>query len=164
MVRQRKGEHVKEFEAARRAGYARVRVDGNLYDLSETLNWRKNFKHSIEIVVDRLVVSESIRSRLADSVGDGDGAVRRPCHCGRRGRGEMMFSQNYACPEHGVSIEELTPRMFSFNNPYGACPKCTGLGTFKKIDPELVIPNKNLSIMQGAIKASGWSVGAPPLP
>ena len=159
VVRQRKGEHVKEFEAARRAGFARVRVDGNLYDLSESIKLEKNFKHSIEIVVDRLVVSESIRSRLADSVETATelsgGLVIVDVVDGE----EMMFSQNYACAEHGVSIEELTPRMFSFNNPYGACPKCTGLGTFKKIDPKLVIPNKNLSIMQGAIKASGWSVG-----
>lgn len=159
VVRQRKGEHVKEFEAARRSGFARVRVDGSIYDLSESIKLEKNFKHSIEIVVDRLVVGENIRSRLADSVETATelsgGLVIVDVVDGE----EMMFSQNYACAEHGISIEELTPRMFSFNNPYGACPKCTGLGTFMKIDPKLVIPNKNLSIMQGAIKASGWSVG-----
>ncbi|WP_432352858.1 excinuclease ABC subunit UvrA [Anaerotruncus rubiinfantis] len=154
-VRGRKGEHIKEFDAARRSGYVRVRVDGNLYDLSEEIRLEKNKKHTIEIIVDRLVVKEEIRSRLADSletalalsgglaVVDADGE-------------ELTFSQNYSCPDHDISIEELTPRMFSFNAPYGACEKCTGLGTFLKVDPDLVIPNKRLTIREGAIRASGW--------
>ncbi len=156
VVRARKGEHVKEFDAARRGGYVRVRVDGNLYDLSEEIKLEKNKKHTIEIVVDRLVVKEEIRSRLSDSLetalGLSGGIVLVNVIDGE----DLLFSQNYACPEHDISIEELSPRMFSFNNPAGACEKCTGLGTFLKVDPELVLPNKELSIRQGAIKASGW--------
>ena len=156
VVRGRKGQHLKELDAARRSGYARVRVDGNIYDLSEEIKLDKNKKHTVEVVVDRLVVKEEIRSRLTDSletalsVAGGLAVVSLP-------DGEdMMFSQNYACPDHGVSIEELEPRMFSFNNPYGACPKCTGLGIYLKVDPDLILPNKSLSIREGAIKASGW--------
>ena len=156
VVRGRKGQHLKEFDAARRAGYARVRVDGSLYDLSEEITLDKNKKHTIEIVVDRLVVKEDIRSRLSDSLetalAASGGLVTVDIVDGE----EMTFSQNYACPEHGVSIEELAPRMFSFNNPFGACPKCTGLGVFLKVDPTLIIPNKGLSIAEGAIRASGW--------
>ena len=155
-ARQRKGEHAKEFESARRSGYVRVRVDGNLYDLSEEIKLEKNKKHTIEIVVDRLVVKEEIRSRLADSLETALGLTGAIAVVNVIGGEDITFSQQYACPDHGVSIEELTPRMFSFNNPAGACPKCTGLGTFMKIDPDLVIPNKELSIRQGAIKASGW--------
>ncbi len=156
VVRQRKGEHAKEFESARRSGYVRVRVDGNLYDLSEEIKLEKNKKHTIEIVVDRLVVKEEIRSRLADSLETALGLTGTIAVVNVIGGEDITFSQQYACVDHGVSIEELTPRMFSFNNPAGACPKCTGLGTFMKIDPDLVIPNKELSIRQGAIKASGW--------
>ncbi len=155
-VRGRKGEHIKEFDAARRSGYVRVRVDGSIYDLSEEIKLEKNRKHTIEVVVDRLVLKEEIKSRLADSletaVGLSGGLV-----VVLAGEEELLFSQNYSCPEHDeVSIEELTPRMFSFNAPYGACDKCTGLGTFLKVDPDLVIPNKKLTIREGAIRASGW--------
>ena len=157
VVRARKGEHVKEFDAARRSGFVRVRVDGILYDLSETIKLKKNNKHTIEIVVDRLVIKPGIHSRLADSIetaaslAGGIVVISTP-------EKDYTFSQNYACPEHGASIEELTPRMFSFNNPYGACPKCTGLGVFMKIDPDLVLPNKALSINQGGLKGSGWAM------
>ncbi|MBE6838762.1 MAG: excinuclease ABC subunit UvrA [Ruminococcus sp.] len=157
IVRGRKGEHAKEFERAAKSGYVRVRADGNMYELSETIKLDKNKKHNIEIVVDRLVIKEGIESRLAESIetctGVSGGMVIVDVIDGE----EMLFSQNYACPEHGVSIEELNPRMFSFNNPFGACPKCTGLGVFRRVDPDLIVPNKDLSIMQGAIKATGWN-------
>ncbi len=157
IVRGRKGEHVKELENAKKSGYVRVRIDGITYDLSEKISIEKNKKHTIEIVVDRLVVKPSIKSRLTDSIETVSqltgGIVTVDVIDGE----EMMFSQNYSCPEHNISIEELTPRMFSFNNPFGACEHCTGLGVFQKIDPELIIPNKDLSILQGAIKASGWN-------
>ncbi len=157
IVRGRKGEHVKELESAKKSGYVRVRIDGITYDLSEKISIEKNKKHTIEIIVDRLVVKPSIKSRLTDSIETVSqltgGIIAVDVIDGE----EMMFSQNYSCPEHNISIEELTPRMFSFNNPYGACEHCTGLGVFKKIDPELIIPNKDLSILQGAIKASGWN-------
>ena len=156
IVRGKKGMHQKEFERARKSGYVRVRVDGNLYELTEEIVLEKNKKHNIEIVVDRLVVRPDIQSRLTDSletaIGLTGGLVLVDVVDGE----EMMFSQNYACPEHNISIEELTPRMFSFNNPFGACEKCTGLGTFMSIDPDLVIPDKNKSIREGAIRASGW--------
>lgn len=157
IVRGRKGTHVKELDQARRSGYVRVRVDGITYDLSEEISIEKNKKHTIEIVVDRLVIKDGIKSRLTDSIETVSSLTGGIVTVDVIGGEEMMFSQNYACPEHGVSIEELTPRMFSFNNPYGACEKCTGLGVFKKIDPDMIIPNKELSIMQGAIKASGWN-------
>ena len=157
IVRGRKGEHVKELESAKKSGYVRVRIDGITYDLSEKISIEKNKKHTIEIIVDRLVVKPSIKSRLTDSIETVSqltgGIIAVDVIDGE----EMMFSQNYSCPEHNISIEELTPRMFSFNNPYGACEHCTGLGVFKKIDLELIIPNKDLSILQGAIKASGWN-------
>ncbi len=157
VIRGRKGEHVKEIEHARKAGYVRIRADGIIYDLSEEIKLEKNKKHSIEIVIDRLVIKEGIESRLGDSVETiasiSGGLVIVDVIDGE----EMLFSQNYACPEHNISIEELSPRMFSFNNPFGACDKCTGLGVFRKIDPELIIPNKELSIRQGAIKAMGWA-------
>ena len=159
VIRGRKGEHVKEFENARKSGFVRVRADGILYDLSEEIKLEKNKKHNIEIVVDRLAVSGTIKSRLTDSLETAlrlsGGLVIADVTDGE----EMVFSQNYACPEHGVSIGELEPRMFSFNNPMGACPTCTGLGTFMKVDPDMVIPNRNLSIRGGAIKASGWYIG-----
>ena len=143
IVRGKKGMHQKEFERARKSGYVRVRVDGNLYELTEEIVLEKNKKHNIEIVVDRLVVRPDIQSRLTDSletaIGLTGGLVLVDVVDGE----EMMFSQNYACPEHNISIEELNPRMFSFNNPFGACEKCTGLGTFMSIDPDLVIPDKN---------------------
>ena len=156
IVRGKKGMHQKEFERARKSGYVRVRVDGNLYELTEEIVLEKNKKHNIEIVVDRLVVRPDLPSRRTDSletaIGLTGGLVLVDVVDGE----EMMFSQNYACPEHNISIEELNPRMFSFNNPFGACEKCTGLGTFMSIDPDLVIPDKNKSIREGAIRASGW--------
>ena len=157
LVRGKKGEHAKVLDSVRKSGYVRVRVDGSIYDLSEEIKLDKNIKHSIEVVVDRLVINDGIRSRLADSVDTAcnlsDGAVIVDVV----GKEELLFSQKFACPEHGTCIEEMAPRSFSFNNPYGSCPRCMGLGTFMRINPDLVIPNKNLSINQGAILASGWS-------
>lgn len=158
VVRARKGEHVKEFEAARKSGFVRVRVDGIIYDLSEQIKLQKNSKHTIEIVVDRLVIRPDIRSRLADSVETASSLSGGILVVSTQEGKDLTFSQNYACPEHGTSVEELTPRMFSFNNPFGACQKCTGLGVFMKIDPDLIIPDKNLSINQGGLKASGWAM------
>ena len=156
VVRGRKGTQQKELEAARRAGYARVRIDGNLYDLSEEIALEKNKKHTVEIVVDRLVIRGDIHTRLADSLETAIGLTGGLVVIDVIGGEEMQFSQSYACPEHGTSIEELAPRMFSFNNPFGACPKCTGLGTFMRVDPDLILPNRDLSIREGAVKASGW--------
>lgn len=158
IVRGRKGEYVKELDDARRSGFVRVRVDGSIYDLSEEIKMDKNKKHNIEVVVDRLVVSESIRSRLTDSIETATHLSKGLVLCDVIGGEEQLFSLDYACPEHGVSIEEMSPRMFSFNNPYGACKRCSGLGTFMEIDENLIIPNRKLSINQGAIKASGWNV------
>ena len=157
IVRGRKGQHIKEFEKARKSGFVRVRVDGIIYDLSEKIELNKNKKHNIEIVVDRLVINKDIRSRLADSIETASELTSGLTIINIVDGEDILFSQNYACPEHGGSIDELAPRMFSFNNPFGACPKCTGLGVFMKIDPELVVPDKNLSINQGGIKASGWT-------
>ncbi|MBP1545371.1 MAG: excinuclease ABC subunit UvrA, partial [Oscillospiraceae bacterium] len=157
VVKGRKGEHVKELEQARKSGYVRVRIDGIVYDLSEEIKLEKNKKHTIEIVVDRLVVKPEMNMRLSDSIETASGISGGTVICDVIGGEELMFSQNYACPEHGVSMEELSPRMFSFNNPYGACEKCTGLGVFRRIDPDLIIPNKALSLKEGAIKASGWA-------
>ncbi|MFR8012539.1 MAG: excinuclease ABC subunit UvrA [Clostridia bacterium] len=159
VVKGRKGEHVKELDSARKSGFVRVRIDGSIYDLSETIKMDKNKKHNIEIVVDRLIIKEGINTRLTDSVETAcslsGGTVI--IDTGEEG-GDLLFSQNYACPEHGASIDELNPRMFSFNNPFGACPKCTGLGMFMKIDPDLIVPNKKLTINQGAIRAPGWAI------
>ncbi len=156
IIRGKKGTHQKEFERAKKSGYVRVRVDGNLYDLSEEITLEKNKKHNIEIVVDRLVVREDMQSRLSDSLETAIGLTGGLVIVDVVDGEEMMFSQNYSCPEHNISIEELNPRMFSFNNPFGACEKCTGLGTFMSIDPDLVIPDKSKSVREGAIKASGW--------
>ncbi len=158
VVRGRKGEHKKELESAKKSGFARVRVDGNIYDLSEDIPLKKNFKHSIEIIVDRLVVKPEIKSRLTDSVETALSTAEGQMIVDVIGGEEELFCQDYACPEHGISIDELTPRMFSFNSPFGACPKCDGLGSFKKIDPDAIAPNRLLSINQGAIKASGWNI------
>ena len=158
VVRSKKGEHQKEFEAASKGGFVRVRVDGIIYDLSETIKPEKNKKHNIEIVVDRLVIKPEIHSRLADSVETSAKLSGGLVIAAVNGGEDILFSQNYACPEHGVSIDELSPRMFSFNNPYGACKKCTGLGVFMKIDIDRVIPDFNKSIRQGAIKGSGWAM------
>ena len=158
VVRSRKGEHTKEFETARKSGFVRVRVDGIIYDLSEKIKLEKNIKHTIEIVVDRLVIHQSIHSRLADSIETASSLADGIIVINILNDKDITFSQNYACPEHGIGVEELTPRMFSFNNPYGACPKCTGLGVFMKIDPDLIIPDKTLSINKGGLKASGWAM------
>ena len=157
VVRGRKGEHQKEFEAARKSGYSRVRVDGITYDLSEKIALEKNKKHNIEIIVDRLVLKDGIKSRLTDSIETAGSLTGGLVYIDIIDGEELHFSQSYACPEHGVSIEELVPRMFSFNNPFGACPKCTGLGSYRRIDPALLIPNPALSIKEGGIKASGWN-------
>lgn len=157
IIRGRKGQYTKELEHAGKSGFVRVRVDGIIYDLSEEIPMDKNKKHNIEIVVDRLVIKESIRSRLTDSLETVFSLSEGSVIVDVIGGEELIFSQNYACPEHNISIEELTPRMFSFNNPFGACPHCTGLGIFQKIDPELIVPNKDLTISEGAIKVSGWN-------
>lgn len=159
VVRARKGEHQKEFDSARRSGFVRVRVDGSIYDLSEQIKLDKNKKHDVEIVVDRLVVREDIKSRLADSLETAVSLTGGLVIVDVQDSEELLFSQNYACPDHGISIEELAPRMFSFNNPIGACEKCTGLGTFLKVDPDLILPNKRLTIREGAVRASGWYYG-----
>ena len=159
VVRGKKGEHAKIFEDARKSGYVRVRADGSLYDLTEEIKLDKNRKHSIEIVVDRLVIREDVARRLTDSVETAStlsGGIVVINVLGDDER-DITFSQNYACEDCGVSIEELSPRMFSFNNPYGACPACTGLGSQMKIDPERILPNRSLSILEGAITASGWN-------
>jgi len=157
VVRARKGEHLKIFEDAKKSGYVRVRADGSTYDLTEEIRLDKNKKHDIEIVVDRLVIKEGVTQRLTDSLETAlslaGGIVMIDLPDENR---SIVFSQNYACPDCGVSIEELTPRAFSFNNPYGACPTCTGLGMQLRVDPDLIIPNRALSIEDGAICASGW--------
>ena len=159
VIRGKKGEHQKIFEDARKSGYVRARVDGSLYELTEEIKLNKNQKHSIEIVVDRLVIREDITRRLTDSVETASALAGGLVIINILGEEErdVLFSQNYACEDCGISIEELTPRMFSFNNPFGACPTCTGLGSQLKVDPDLIIPNKNLSILEGAITASGWN-------
>lgn len=158
VVRARKGEYQKVFEDARRSGYVRVRVDGSIYDLTEEIQLDKNIKHNIEIVVDRLVIRPDMTRRLTDSVETASalsgGIVIADVIDEKR---EVLFSQNYACEDCGISIEEVTPRMFSFNNPYGACPTCTGLGTQLRVDPTLITPNPSLSLMDGGIVASGWN-------
>ncbi len=158
VVKGRKGEHQKEFDAAKKSGYVRVRVDGLTYDLTELPKLEKNKKHNIEIIVDRLVIKEDIRSRLADSLETAAGLTGGLIIINVIDGEDITFSQNYACPEHGISIDELSPRMFSFNNPFGACTKCTGLGVFMKIDPKLIIPNPKKSVAEGGLKASGWAM------
>ena len=160
IVRGRKGEYAKELEQIRKAGFVRVRIDGILYDLSEQIKLDKNKKHHIEVIVDRLVLKDGIRSRLADSVETATKLSGGLMIVDFVGEGEQLFSLNYACPEHGISIDELAPRMFSFNNPFGACKKCGGLGVFMELSPKLVIPDMTLSLRQGAVKAFGWqSIG-----
>lgn len=157
VIRGKKGTQQKEFDSARKSGFARVRVDGSIYDLSEEITLDKNVRHTVEIVVDRLVIKPEIRSRLADSVETASSISGGLTVVSVVGGEDITFSQSYACPEHGVSVEELAPRMFSFNNPFGACPKCTGLGVFMSVDPDLVVPDRKLSVRQGAIKATGWT-------
>lgn len=158
VVRGRKGEHAKVLDSARKSGYVRVRVDGIVYDLSEKIPIEKNKKHNIEVVIDRLVIKPEIISRLTDSIETASKLSGGITLVNFVGGEDIIFSQKYACPEHGVSIDDLTPRMFSFNNPFGACPKCTGLGVFLKIDEAKIIPNWNKSIREGAIKGSGWAL------
>ncbi len=158
VVRDRKGEHAKELENARKGGFVRVRVDGIMYDLSETIKMEKNKKHTIEVVVDRLVIKADIRSRLADSIETASKLTNGLIVVNIPDKEDILFSQSYACPDHGACIDELSPRMFSFNAPYGACPKCTGLGVFMRLDPDRIIPDKNKSVAQGGIKAGGWAM------
>lgn len=158
VVRGRKGEHVKILEGARKSGFVRVRADGIVYDLSEKIPLEKNKKHNIEVIVDRLVVKPEITSRLSDSIETASKLSNGIILVNIVGGEDVMFSQKYSCPDHGVSIEDLTPRMFSFNNPFGACPKCTGLGVFLKIDENKIIPDMSKSVRQGGIKGSGWAM------
>ena len=158
VIRGKKGEHQKVFEDARKSGYVRVRADGSLYDLTEEIKLDKNKKHSIEVVVDRLVIRSDIARRLTDSVETASALSGGLVLINIVGEDrDILFSQNYACEDCGISIEELSPRMFSFNNPFGACPTCTGLGSQLKVDPDLILPNRSLSILEGAITATGWN-------
>ena len=160
VIRGRKGEHVKVLEDLKRDGYVRVRIDGEMRELDEEIHLEKNKKHTIEAVVDRLIVREGMNKRLTDSLETAmkvsGGLIVLDVIDGE----EMLFSQNYACPDCGISLEELTPRMFSFNNPYGACPTCSGLGTLMRMDPELILPNRDLSLNEGALRVTGWNSGA----
>ena len=158
VVRAKKGEHKKEFESAAKSGFVRVRADGIIYDLSEEIKLEKNKKHTIEIVIDRLVIKPEIRSRLADSVETAAKLSGGLIIAAVQGGEDILFSQNYACPDHDISIDELSPRMFSFNNPYGACKKCTGLGVFMQIDINRIIPDDTKSVREGGIKGSGWAM------
>ncbi len=158
VVRGRKGEHVKILEKARKDGYVRVRVDGEVYSLDEDIKLEKNKKHNIDVVIDRLVVKPSMQSRLADSIETSSALSDGLTIVNVIGDKDYLFSQKYSCPDHGISIDDLSPRMFSFNNPFGACRKCTGLGVFMKIDEGLVVPDESKSIRQGGIKASGWAM------
>ncbi len=160
VVKNRKGEHVKELDALRKSGYPRVRIDSNIYDLSEEIKLEKNKKHFIEAVVDRLVIKPEIVSRLTDSIETAVNLSGGLVAVDVIGGEELQFSQTYACDEHGISIPELTPTMFSFNNPMGACPVCTGIGSFKKIDPRLIIHDEDKSLLEGCIKAAGWGVNS----
>ena len=161
VVRGRKGEHVKLLEQARKSGYVRVRIDGNMYELSETIQLEKNIKHNIEIVVDRLIVKPGIEKRLTDSLETvlhlAEGLALAEVNGGVENGGEILsFSQSFSCPDCGISIEEIEPRSFSFNNPFGACPDCYGLGYKMEFDIDLMIPDRSLSIMDGAIVVTGW--------
>ncbi len=156
VVRGRKGEHAKVFERARRSGYVRVRVDGSLYELSEEIKLEKNNKHNIEIIVDRLVVKEGIERRLTDSIESVFALAEGQMVLDVIGGEEINFSQNFACPDCGISISEIEPRSFSFNNPFGACPECFGLGYKMEFDIDLIIPDRSLSLNQGAITVMGW--------
>ncbi len=156
IARGKKGEYAKEFEAARKAGYVRARVDGELRELADLTKLEKNIKHTVEVVVDRLIIRPDLNRRLADSIETATGLSGGLLTVDVVGGEELTFSLNYACPEHGISVEDLAPRMFSFNNPFGACPQCTGLGVKMAMDARLVIRDSALSIREGAIRASGW--------
>ena len=157
VVRNRKGEHVKIFEDAKRSGYVRVRVDGNIYDISEKIELDKNKKHNIEIVVDRIVIKEGANKRISEAVDTVSALTGGIIIVDVVGKEEIVFSQNFACPDCGISIGEIEPPNFSFNNPNGACPDCTGLGVKMVVDPDIIVPNKDLSIKKGAICAMGWN-------
>lgn len=152
----KKGEFQKELEGASKSGYSRVRIDGIVYDLSEKIKLEKNIKHNIEIIVDRLVMKEGITSRLTDSLESAFSLTEGTVVIDVIGGEEILFSQNFACPEHGSCMDELEPRMFSFNNPFGACPTCSGLSVFMRVSEDLLVPNRKLSIKDGAIKGCGW--------
>ena len=157
VVKNRKGEHVKILEAARKQGFVRARIDGEMRDLSEDIKLAKTNKHVIEIVIDRLVLKDGIASRVADSLETALDQSNGIATVSVVGGEEMLFSAKFACPDHDVSLGELSPGAFSFNNPFGACPKCAGLGIFKKVSPDLILPDKNLSINKGAVKGCGWT-------
>ncbi|MBE5877163.1 MAG: ABC-ATPase UvrA, partial [Lachnospiraceae bacterium] len=156
VVRGRKGEHVKVLEAAKKSGYVRVRIDGSMYELTEEIKLDKNIKHNIEIVVDRLVVKDGITRRLTDSVENVLSLAEGLMTVDVIGGEPINFSQSFACPDCEISIEEIEPRSFSFNNPFGACPVCVGLGYKMEFDIDLMIPDRSLSINQGAITVMGW--------
>ena len=157
IARGKKGEYVKELEDCAKKGFVRARIDGEVRDLSEKIKLDKNIKHRIEIIVDRLVIKDGLRTRLADSVETATGLSGGILVVDVIGGEELEFSQTFACPEHGVSLDKLQPRMFSFNNYYGACPKCSGLGEYTTIDEDLLIPDKSLSIREGALNIYGWT-------
>ena len=157
LIRGRKGEYTKLLDQIRKDGFVRVRIDGEMLELSETIELDKNKRHTIEVVVDRLIIKDGIAQRLADSLGTVLGLSGGLAVVDVLDGEEMLFSQNYACPECNISMEELSPRMFSFNNPYGACETCDGLGSMMEVDPDLIIPNKDLSLAEGAIVAPGWN-------
>ncbi len=152
----KKGEFQKELESVLKSGYSRVRIDGIVYDLSEKIKLEKNIKHNIEVIVDRLIMKEGIASRLTDSLEASFSLTEGTVLVDVIGGEEILFSQNFACPEHGSCMDELEPRMFSFNNPFGACPTCSGLSVFMRVSEDLLVPNRQLSIKEGAIKGSGW--------
>lgn len=157
LIRGRKGEHVKVLDQIRKDGYVRVKIDGDVYDINETPKLDKNCKHDIDVIIDRIVIKDGIDTRLSDSLETAFSLGQGLAKVDLVGESEMLFSQHFACPDCGISIEELSPRMFSFNNPYGACPSCSGLGYNEKLDVDRIIPDKTLSIAQGAIDANGWS-------
>ena len=153
----KKGEFQKELESAAKSGFSRARIDGEVTDLSEKIKLKKNIKHNIEIIVDRLIMKEGIVSRLTDSLETAFSLTEGNVLVDVVGGEEILFSQNFACPDHGSCMDELEPRMFSFNNPFGACPTCSGLSVFMRVSEDLLVPNRKLSIKDGAIKGSGWS-------
>ena len=157
VVRQRKGEHQKLLEDAKRNGYVRARINGSVYELTEDIKLDKNKRHSIEIVVDRIVVKEGVQKRLSESVETVMGLTEGVLLVDVNGERDLSFSQNFSCPDHGISLPEIEPRMFSFNNPQGACPECSGLGFKMEFDPELIVPNPDLSLAGGAIVAPGFN-------
>ena len=160
IVRGRKGEYAKELESAAKSGYVRVRIDGSIYDLAEEIKIDKNKKHYIDIIVDRLVIKDDIKSRLSGSIETAATLTGGIINIDVIGGEELHFSQNYACDEHNISLPEITPTLFSFNSPAGACPTCTGIGKFMKVDPRLIIDDENKSLLEGAVRASGWGVNS----